>query len=148
MVIPKHIYKKIEKYLYGYTQLVEIYEIDEADILFGKKTGVSDGSKTNKVSKSTEERALKLIEEKEKYAIEKKWLHVIRKTIEHFIGTDCEQIIELNYIEQIRLNKILIDIHMEKNAFYTRKNDIITYATFQALDNGLITIKEIEKGNK
>lgn len=146
MVIPKHVYKKIEKYLYEYSELKDMHEIDEADILFGKKTGISDGGKSNKVNKSTEDRALKLIEENEKYAIEKKWLNVIAKTIAHFKGTDCEQIITLNYIEQIRLNKILIDVHMEKSAFYNRKNDIIIYATFQALNDGLVTMKEIEKG--
>lgn len=146
MVIPKHVYKKIEKYLYEYNDLKEVHEIDEADILFGKKTGSLDGGKTNRISKSTEDRALKLIEENEKYILEKKWLKVIKKTIEHFKGTENEQIIKLNYIQQVRINKILRDAHIERSTFYNRKNDVITYAAFQALDIGLVTMKEIAKG--
>lgn len=146
MIVPKNIYKKIEKYLYEYNDLKETYEIDEADIVYGIKCGPVDGGRSNKISKSTEDRALKLIEENEKYATEIKWIQVIKKTIDHFKGKEHERIIHLNYIQQIRLTKILQDLALEKSAFYNKKNDVITYATFQALDAGLVTMREIEKG--
>lgn len=140
MILDKKIYKKIEHYLYSQFETAEQLEIDMDDIIYGckyKHLGEEIGGGTsNKNESKVENSALKLIELSD--TEESKWFMVIEKAIDFFKGTDYEKIIELTYKRQIRVTKILMMLHIEKSAYYERRNDIVTKVALIAAAKGLI----------
>lgn len=140
MIVPNNICRKIERYFYNYEDIIELREIDEEDIIFGTRTGDTDGGRSNAVSHQTEQRALKLIDKTEKSKEEIEWVGIISATIEHFKNTEYEKFITMNYIKQFRKLKIMRELAIENTTFYKRREDIITYAYCKAIERGIVTV--------
>lgn len=140
MILDKNIYKKIEHYLYSQFETEEQLQIDTDDIIYGckdKHLGEEiGGGMSNSYESKVENSALKLVELHD--TEESKWVRTIDKAINFFKGTEYEKIIELTYRRQIRVTKILMMLHMEKSAYYERRNDIITKVALIAASKGLI----------
>lgn len=141
MILDKHTYKKIEKRLYEYDDLKEEIEIEEENIIYGSKNGTCDGGMGNAIAKSTEQRALKLIESNKRNEQDKAWIEVIDEVVGKFKDTEHEKIIDLQYRKQLRIQKILNSLHIEKSTYYDKKNDIIIYTALKAAEKGILKIK-------
>lgn len=140
MIVPNNICRKIERYFYNYEDIIELREIDEEDIIFGTRTGDTDGGRSNAVSQQTEQRALKLIDKTEKSKEEIEWVGIISATIEHFKNTEYEKFITMNYMRQYRKVKIMRELAIENTTFYKRREDIITYAYCKAIERGIVAV--------
>lgn len=140
MILDKNIYKKIEHYLYTHFESKEQLAIDEDDIVFGCKgqhLGEETGGSMSTNNESKVERAaiqLADLHDSE----ESKWSMVMQQVLNDFKDTEYEKIIDLTYNRQIRVTKILMIMHIEKSAYYERRNDIITQVALRASASGLI----------
>lgn len=140
MILEKKNYKKIEHYLYSHFETIEQLEIKAEDIIYGCKSshlGEETGASMSTSNESKVERAaLQLIELHEQET--NKWAEVINNVLNDFEGTEYKKLIELTYKKQIRVTKILMIMHLEKSAYYERRNDVITQVALRAAEKGLI----------
>jgi hypothetical protein len=63
---------------------------------------------------------------------------VIKNVLNRFKGTEYEKSIKYTYKKQYRLPKILHLLHIDKNAYYKRKDEAIEYTAYKATERGLV----------
>lgn len=141
MILEKDIIKKIEYYFYNYEQEYEQLEILTEDIIYGVQMGFIEGGKSNAIRSKTENSALELMDQKHEET--EKWLKVVEETKARFKDTEYEGVFNLTYKEQYRLPKILRMLAMEKSCYYDKRNDIILYAAFRALEKRVLSMGEL-----
>lgn len=143
MILEEKHKQKIEKYLFSHFETAEQIEIEREDIIFGRKAshlGEETGASMSHTNSSrVEDAALKLIELQDDERV--KWLNVINSTLNEFTDTEYEQLIDLTYNKQFRPQKVVRLMHLEKSAYYNKRNDVITQVALKAAFVGLLENK-------
>jgi hypothetical protein len=88
----------------------------------------------------TEKKALKACENEKL-----KWCYVVEKTLRHYQeqeqdGRGKAELIRQLFFEKKSPFSIMINLHIQERTYYYWLDEIITYAAFQAVQEGLITV--------
>jgi len=138
-VLDRHIYKKIEWYLYNYYNIRREVEQEKGDIIeSGGRDIVEWGGGISYHSDPTANKAVKLTRPD---LIEKgKWLKVIEGTIQHFEGTEKGRLLQKKYFNQLGEKHICRELHIERATYYNWRNEIVLYAALLAVQEGLLKV--------
>jgi len=138
-VLDRHIYKKIEWYLYNYYNIRREVEQEKEDIIeSGGRDIVEWGGGISYHSDPTANKAVKLTRPD---LIEKgKWLKVIEGTIQHFEGTEKGRLLQKKYFNQLGEKHICRELHIERATYYNWRNEIVLYAALLAVQEGLLKV--------
>lgn len=126
-IIDKEIYKNIEKMLYNYNAMKDLYKEMQEDIIFS-------GYYSDPTSRAGIELAgLKDIED---------WIKVIKKVCEKFEGNEKGLLLRMHYFDKWRAEKIQFHLHIERRTYYMWRNDIVLYTALVAQKYNLIDIEK------
>lgn len=137
-IIDKEIYKNIEKMLYNYNAMKELYKEMQEDIIFSghkeKELVQESGYYSDPTSRAGIELAgLKDIED---------WIKVIKKVCEKFEGNEKGLLLRMHYFDKWRAEKIQFHLHIERRTYYMWRNDIVLYTALVAQKYNLIDIEK------
>ena len=138
-VLDRHIYKKIEWYLYNYYNIRREVEQEKGDIIeSGGRDIVEWGGGISYHSDPTASKAIKLV--RPDIVEKEKWLEVIEGTIQHFQGTEKGRLLQKKYFDQLGERHICRELHIERTTYYRWREEIVIYAALLAVQYGLIRL--------
>lgn len=141
-VLDSAIYKQIEWRLYNYHTLkckADEYRDLRKDALHSGRLPVMGGSHgVSRRADPTCSKALRLAQLSDEYQSACKWVAVIELVLGQYKGTAKGRLLQMLYFEELGRKHICVKLNIERSAFFSWRDDIVTYTAMVALEHGLI----------
>lgn len=141
-VLDTKLYKQIEWRLYNYHALkrkASEYGGNRTDILFeGRLPMTGGGGGTSRRSDPSCGKALRLVQLDNECDSARRWVDVIELVIERYNGIAKGRLLQMLYFEELGREHISARLNIERSAFFSWRDDIVTYTAMAALEHKLI----------